>query len=157
MNNYLEYADKLTTHDQFNGNLRAKKTAIENIYYKIDSISEYSIYNIGKISEIGKILKYFYELHSDSFYDDAIIYSIGFNGYIDCLKGIQNNIIERKMKFANFVKKNKKAVFKNSYYASLKNNNPVKIPTNITNTAEYPFIRVVNLNLDFFSISSSEA
>ena len=126
MENYIEYADKLTTHEQFNTNLKAKKLVLENIYSKIKSISEYSLYNIGKISEIGRILKYFYELHSDNYYNDAITYSIGFNGYIDCLKGLQNNIIERKMNFATFIKKNKKSVFKNSYYACLKNNNSVK-------------------------------
>jgi hypothetical protein len=126
MDNYLKYSDDLTTHEQFNSNLKSKKLVLEGIYNKIETISEYSLYNIGKIAEIGKILKYFYELHTNSIYDDAFMYSIGFNGYIDCLKGLQSNIVERKINFAQFIKKNKKGVFKNSYYACLKNEKPIK-------------------------------
>jgi dsDNA-specific endonuclease/ATPase MutS2 len=126
MDNYLLYAENLDTHNQFNTNLKEKKQILEKIHNKIKNISEYSLYNIGKITEIGKILKYFYELHTDIQYDDAIMYSIGFNGYIDCLKGLQNNIVERKINFATFIKNNKKGKFNKSYYASLKNNNPVK-------------------------------
>ena len=126
MDNYLSYAENLTTHHLFNATLKEKKQILEKIYNKIQNISEYSLFNIGKIVEIGKVLKYFYELHTDSLYDDAIMYSIGFNGYIDCLKGLQKNIVERKISFATFIKKNKKGKFNKSYYASLKNDNPVK-------------------------------
>jgi hypothetical protein len=126
MDNYLKYAENLSTYNIFNNNLKEKKQILEKIHNKIQNISEYSLYNIGKITEIGKVLKYFYELHTDSLYDDAIMYSIGFNGYIDCLKGLQKNIVERKINFATFVKNNKKGKFNKSYYASLKNENPVK-------------------------------
>jgi len=126
MDNYLSYAENLSSHEQFNTTLKSKKQLLENIYKKIETVSDYSLYNIGKITEIGRVLKYFYELHTNSLYDDAIMYSIGFNGYIDCLKGLQNNIIERKINFANFIKNNKKGVFKNSYYACLKNDKPIK-------------------------------
>jgi len=126
MDNYLSYAENLSSHEQFNTTLKSKKQLLENIYKKIETVSDYSLYNIGKITEIGRVLKYFYELHTNSLYDDAIMYSLGFNGYIDCLKGLQNNIIERKINFANFIKNNKKGVFKNSYYACLKNDKPIK-------------------------------
>lgn len=130
MDNYLSYAENLTTHHLFNATLKEKKQILEKIHNKIQNISEYSLFNIGKIVEIGKVLKYFYELHTDSLYDDAIMYSIGFNGYIDCLKGLQKNIVERKISFASFIKNkkghNKKGKFNKSYYASLKNDNPVK-------------------------------
>jgi DNA mismatch repair ATPase MutS len=99
---------------------------LEDINDKIKSISDYSLYNISKFKEIGRILKYFYELHTDSTYEEAILYSIGFNGYIDCIEGLQNNIEERKINFALFISENKKGVFEKSYYACLKDNKPVK-------------------------------
>jgi DNA mismatch repair ATPase MutS len=99
---------------------------LENINQKISSITDYSMYNVGKFKEIGRILKYFYELHTSTEYEEAILYSIGFNGYIDCLEGLQNNIVERKINFAIFINENKKSVFEKSYYACLKGNNPVK-------------------------------
>ena len=126
MNNYLKYSNELKSHDKFNNDLIVKMTVLENIQLKIKSITEYSLYNISKFKEIGKILKYFYELHTDKEYEDSIMYSIGFNGYIDCIEGLQNNIIERKINYATFINENKKSLFKESYYACLKDSDPVK-------------------------------
>jgi hypothetical protein len=126
MENYLHFSKELTTHEEFNNNLIKKINTLKSINEKIKSITEYSLYNIGKFKEIGRVLKYFYELHSEQEYEDAIMYSLGFNGYIDCIEGLQFNIAERKMNFATFISNTKKGVFKNSYYACLKDNNPVK-------------------------------
>jgi DNA mismatch repair ATPase MutS len=84
------------------------------------------MFNFSKIKEIGYVFKCFYELHTDKIYDDTLMYSLGFNGYMDCLKGLQQNIIERKMNFALFIDESKKSILENSYYASLKNSNPIK-------------------------------
>ena len=126
MDNYIKYAKQLTSHQYFNNDLINKREILDKINSKIKTISEYKIYNISKLKEIGRILKYFYELHTDTTYEDAIMYSIGFNGYIDCIEGLQKNLLERKINYATFVDSKKKIVFKNSYYACLKNNNPIK-------------------------------
>lgn len=126
MENYYKYSKELTTHDKFNNNLITKISTLKNINTKLKSITEYNLYNVGKIKEIGRVLKYFYELHNEKEYEDAIMYSLGFNGYIDCIEGLQNNILERKMNFATFISNVKKSVFRNSYYACLKDNNPIK-------------------------------
>jgi hypothetical protein len=126
MGNYLKYSSGLTTHEEFNNNLANKMAVLEKINKNIKSISEYSVYNISKFKEIGRIFKYFYELHTDKDYDDAMMYSLGFNGYLDCLNGLQTNITERKMNYASFITDTKKTVFNKSYYACLKNEKPVK-------------------------------
>jgi hypothetical protein len=126
MDNYLLYSKDLTTHEGFNLELTTKMNTLGNIRNKIKSITEYSIYNINKFREIGRVFKYFYELHTDTEYDAAIMYSLGFNGYIDCIKGLQTNIKERKMNYAVFTTDSKKGKFVNSYYACLKDDNPIK-------------------------------
>jgi ABC-type multidrug transport system fused ATPase/permease subunit len=126
MNNYLDFSKDLKSHNSFNNSLKEKISVLENINNKIKSISEYSLYNITKFKEIGRILKYFYELHTDSTYEEAMLYSLGFNGYIDCIEGLQNNIEERKINYATFISENKKSIFEKSYYACLKDNKPVK-------------------------------
>ena len=126
MENYYNYSKDLTTHEEFNRNLITKINILKNINLKLKSITDYSVYNIGKFKEIGRVLKYFYELHSEKEYEDAIMYSLGFNGYIDCIEGLQINIVEGKMNFATFISNTKKSVFRNSYYACLKDNNPIK-------------------------------
>jgi hypothetical protein len=126
MENYLKYSSGLSTHEGFNNNLVNKIAVLEKINKNIKSISEYSVYNISKFKEIGRIFKYFYELHTEKDYDDAMMYSLGFNGYLDCLNGLQTNIAERKMNYASFITDTKKTVFNKSYYACLKNEKPVK-------------------------------
>ena len=126
MENYLVYADELKSHDQFNTIVREKLNTLKNIQEKIKTITDYNMFNFSKIKEIGYVFKCFYELHTDKFYDDAIMYSLGFNGYMDCLKGLQENICQGKMNYALFINDSKKTVFENSYYANLKNTKYVK-------------------------------
>ena len=126
MENYLEYSSKLKTHEEFNSIVREKLNTLKNIQQKIKNITDYNMFNFGKLKEIGYVFKCFYELHTDKIYDDAIMYSLGFNGYIDCLKGLQTNILEKKINFGLFIDNSKKSVIENSYYANLKNSNPIK-------------------------------
>jgi DNA mismatch repair ATPase MutS len=126
MYNYLSYSTNLSSQNDFNLILREKKKFLEDLRKKFSYITEYKLTSVRKIQEIGHVLKYFYELHDDKIYNDALMYSFGFNGYVDCLEGLINNIEERKINFAAFIKDKKKTVFKNSYYAPLKDENPVK-------------------------------
>jgi hypothetical protein len=126
MENYLTYSSKLSSHNEFNKIISEKLLVLKNIQDKIRYISDYNMFNFSKIKEIGYVFKCFYELHTDKIYDDAIMYSLGFNGYMDCIQGLQNNISEKKMNFALFIHESKKTIFENSYYACLKNSNPIK-------------------------------
>jgi ABC-type multidrug transport system fused ATPase/permease subunit len=126
MENYLNYSSELKTYDKFNLIVKENLAILKSISVKIDGITGYNMFNFSKIKEIGYVFKCFYELHTDKIYDDVIMYSFGFNGYMDCLKGLQNNILERKMNFAKFIDDSKKNILKNSYYATLKNSNPIK-------------------------------
>jgi len=126
MENYLQYSDTLVSHTDFNNNLKDKIVVLKQFYDNIESISEYKITNLKKISEIGYIMKQFYELYQSQTLNDTFLYSFGFNGYIDCLEGLQKNIEERKLNFTNFTNSTKTMVIKNNYYACLKDAQPVK-------------------------------
>lgn len=126
MENYLKYSLQFTSHNGFNDEVHQNLQRLKYIESKIKTITDYNMFNFGKIREIGYVFKCFYELHTDKIYDDTIMYSLGFNGYMDCLKGLQNNILEKKINFATFTNKSKNTIFTNSYYANLKNSNPVK-------------------------------
>ena len=126
MDNYLAHSSNLTTQFEFNKCLREKKQIMEDLKKKLSCISEYKLTSFKKLRELGHILKYFYELHDDKMYNEVIMYSLGFNGYIDCIEGLQNNIEEKKINFSSFTKSKKKSQFKNSYYGPLKDENPIK-------------------------------
>ena len=126
MDNYLVYSSEYPTQNDFCKGLREKKLKLEELRNKFSFMTEYKLTSIKKLQEIGHILKYFYELHDDVAVNETILYSLGFNGYIDCFEGLQNNIEERKINFAAFVKSKSKSQFKNSYYGPLKDENPIK-------------------------------
>jgi len=126
MENYLEYSSQLKSHQGFNNIVKEKLETLQLMHKKIELITDYNMFNFSKIKEIGYVFKCFYELHTDKIYDDTIMYSLGFNGYMDCLKGLQQNILERKINFALFIDESKKTVLENSYYATLKNHEPIK-------------------------------
>ena len=125
MENYLTYSSCLNTHYNFNNILVKKIKILTELKNKVSAISEYKL-SFKKIFEIGHILKYFYEIYENKEYNDALMYSFGFNGYVDCFEGLVNNIKERKINFAEFTNKKKKNAFKNNYYAVLKGSNPIK-------------------------------
>ena len=126
MENYLEYSSQLKSHQSFNSIVKEKLETLQVMHKKIELITDYNMFNFSKIKEIGYVFKCFYELHTDKIYDDTIMYSLGFNGYVDCLKGLQQNILERKINYALFIEESKKTILENSYYATLKNDEPIK-------------------------------
>jgi hypothetical protein len=126
MDNYLVYSSHLTTQKEFNDIVHDKKQTLIEFKNKLAIVSEYKFTNFTKVFEIGHILKTFYELYDNKVYNDAFMYSFGFNGYIDLLEGLIVNIEEKKVNFCEFISENKKTIFKNNYYACLKDANPVK-------------------------------
>jgi len=126
MSDYITYSTNYESHKDFNHAVQSNIDVLSEFKQKIHSIGEYRMSNYKKIFEIGHILKYFYEFYDNKIYNDAFMYSFGFHGYIDIIKGLQQNIDERKISFAEFTNDNKKTVFKNNYYACLKDGTPVK-------------------------------
>ena len=126
MDNYLAYSSNLTTQKEFNNVVHDKKQTLLEFKHKLSIVSEYKFTNFTKVFEIGHILKTFYELYDNKVYNDAFMYSFGFNGYIDLLDGLIVNVEDKKVNFCEFISANKKTVFKNNYYACLKDANPVK-------------------------------
>jgi len=125
MENYLTYSSCLHTHYNFNDILSSKIKILTELKDKVSNISEFK-YSFKKIFEIGHILKYFYEIYNNKTYNDALLYSFGFNGYIDCIEGLIDNIREKKINFAEFINKKKKNIIVNNYYAVLKDKKPIK-------------------------------
>jgi hypothetical protein len=90
---------------------------------------------------IGKMMKLFYQLHKNPEYENSIQYAIGFEGYILHLEGIRNNISRGFVSMCKFqspprrhrrrhtrptAAPHRSTTFRQQYYPSLKDENPVK-------------------------------
>ena len=136
--NFLKYSSELSSYSTFNQTLIENTIILKQYRQKLESIQPYKL-SVKKVTQLGHILKCFYELHDNKEYNDAFMYSFGFNGYINNLDGLSDNISKMYINFCKLKnsKKNKKQAtnFSNSYYpAHIKTNsikNNIKINKNI--------------------------
>ena len=134
MSNLYLYTQSLKSYNEFNISLNKHKEVLCKLREKISKISPYK-FSLIKVTEFGKVLKCFYEIYDNEEYNQSIMYSFGFHGYLDILQGLASNIKNKYLSTCLFYKKNSKVdkntkvdknVFKNMYYPVLMNNNPVK-------------------------------
>ena len=129
MDHYLSYSRILRTHKEFISRLEEKRECLQNLKNKLSFISEYQ-FSFSKLLEIGMILKYFYEIYENPDLENALLYSFGFHGYLDCLEGIKTNLENKQIHFIEFTQK--KTILKKNYYAALKDKKPVKNTITLT-------------------------
>ncbi len=87
---------------------------LKKIREELSSIRPFSL-SVSKLNELGYLFRCYYELYSNEDYGNAIRYAVGFEGYIDTLKGLHRNICERNINLAKFsTKKETKLV--DQYY-----------------------------------------
>ena len=125
IDNYSFYSKHLESHQMFLTVLLEKRSILAELREKLSFISEYKL-TPKKMFELGHVLKYFYELFSDKDYEDAFLYSFGFNGYIRIIESLKENAKKDQIHFAEFIKKKQNSIIHNNYYAVLKNLDPVK-------------------------------
>ena len=101
MQTFLSNTEKMKTFAGFNENMRRHISVLEKYKAQLDKISGDKM-SFVNIKEIGSLLKYFYELYQDAECNESFMYSFGFNGYLDNLCGLAQNIKENKMAFATF-------------------------------------------------------
>ena len=130
MEDYADCTKCFATHQEFLSDFGNELDTLKDIQKELLKITDFK-YNLNKISQIGHILKTFYDLHTNKSFEHCIMYSFGFHGYVDCLKGLQENIREKKIHFSQFTKKKNKNVFKNIYYPNLKDVSHVKNDVNL--------------------------
>jgi hypothetical protein len=125
MHKFLLNSSNLSSYEKFNTVLKEKMGILIGLKKELEKISPYK-FSYNKIGEFGHVLKCFYELYSEPNYNDAILYSFGFNGYIDNLEGLSDNIKSGRIRLAKFTSKKKSNTFKKAYYPALINTKPIK-------------------------------
>jgi hypothetical protein len=112
MDYHLNKSNHLTTFSKFNEVVMQKKDILHKIRKEIEKVSSFT-FSFSKITEIGHIMHIFYQLFDNTEYNDAFVYSFGFNGYYNLLYGLSVNISDLKLNKTTFKKKDKNKKDKN--------------------------------------------
>ena len=128
IDNYLLYSSNYESYASFNYDLQNHKKNLISINSRLNSITPYSV-SISKIMNLGNVMSNLYSIYKDEYVNRSLLYSFGLYGYLENIHMIQYNIDKGYINKCKYSKN--KTVFKKSYYAPLKDQNPVTNTYNI--------------------------
>ena len=101
MNSFIEWNKNLSKYMDFCKDLMEKRNILLLLKEDLKSVQPFEC-SIYKTTEIGYMLKCFYVLHTNIDYEDAILYSMGFNGYLQQMNAISIGIEKGILGLARF-------------------------------------------------------
>ena len=128
MNECLSLTEALSSYNEFNIAVKNHKYILEEMNVELYKVTPYK-FGFSKIVNVGQALKQFYAIHCNTTYHETLIYSFGFNGYIDNIIQLRVLIDNKVVNKCTFSKKDTE--FKNAYFAPLKEIEPVKNTYNL--------------------------
>jgi hypothetical protein len=124
MENFIAVTKLVPSYDKIRVDIRMHCDNLKHLYEELQHITPFKN-SVSKFSESGYMLKCYYRLYSNKYYEDSLRYSIGFEGYINNMLGVHNNFFTGKVAFADFdVSGN--CSFEEQYYPALVNEQHVK-------------------------------
>ena len=116
MDKFLSCSSKLNHYEDFNKTLIENKENLAKFKTTLDMINSQQI-SLKNLGQIGMLMKHFYTLYDSNECNTMFLYSFGFHGFIENMRGLIYNIQDKRIGYSTFNKK-KKTVFKKAYYAS---------------------------------------
>jgi hypothetical protein len=101
MENFVAINQTRPSYSSFCRDISHHCSHLKTYYASILSIRPFAI-SVAKFSEMGYMMKCFYELHTNEDYEKAILYSFGFEGYINNMVGLYDNLSLNKISLASF-------------------------------------------------------
>jgi len=102
MDSFLKHSSLLPSYEKFNETMRSRQQVLEKIRTTITSIQPCEV-SYTKLMDMGKVLKWFYVMHTDKEFHDAMLFSFGFIGYKDNMQGVQENVRAFKMNYGTLL------------------------------------------------------
>ena len=122
MDKYTSITKKYNTYSNFNETVEKNKQILKQKLNELNKISKL-YYNPKNMTQIGYVMKIYYQIYNDKHLDDVIMYSFGFNGYYDQLIGLSEKYKNKQINLCKFSNKN---IMKKMYYPALMDKNPIK-------------------------------
>jgi len=119
----------LESFEGFNQHLKSNLERIERVREDIKTIPQGG-FSLRAIPHIGKTMQQFYRLYDDKDLEATLLFSFGFNGYLETLEGFTSNIDHGIVNPARFINRKKPRMkMTASFYPAIKGN---PIPNNIS-------------------------
>jgi hypothetical protein len=96
-----------SSFEKFQSKLTENQLVLTTLLKDLERVSSTTMH-IQKVGEIGHVLKVFYALNYDPLYHQAIMYSFGFNGFIENIHGLMKNWKQGQVNPAKFLLPGKK-------------------------------------------------
>ena len=123
MHVFKEHCKNLSTYNPFIAEMDKYSIVLQHMYDEFSIITPNKV-SFKKFTQIGHIMKCFYQLYKNKSYHESLEYAFGFSGYISNLNGLCKNI---KLKNISACKLSKNITkFTGAFFPTLVNNNPVK-------------------------------
>lgn len=101
METFMELNKDARAYNPFFEEVGNNLFVLRSIRSEFENIQPFEI-SIYKFTEMGYLLKCYYEIHDNNFYEEALLYACGFSGYIDNLNGVYENMESGHIHFAEF-------------------------------------------------------
>lgn len=101
MKSFLTVNEHVKTYKPFCSNIRYHLETLEEVQELLEPVCPFEC-NLYKITEVGYMLRCYYELYDNSAYEACICFSMGFNGYIELMNGLRQNLENRHVQCAEF-------------------------------------------------------
>ena len=101
MESFVKLHKEKETYQDFCNDVSKHSKILKRFYSELKPVNPFD-HSMSKMNEAGYMLKCYYELHSNQEYEESIRFSMGFEGYIDNLLGVYDNLAAQSITFAKF-------------------------------------------------------
>jgi len=132
MINYSNIISKYKSYNTFNNELSMNYRKMNILIERIQDIPS-THKSLRGVCYVGYVQKMIYEFYNDKDLENVMEYSFGFNGYIDNINGVKENLRIKNISYGTF-NTSRKTNFKDAYYPPLiENDSSVQIVKNTYN------------------------
>jgi len=124
MENMLVVFKLVPSYEKISIDARLHCEELKQLYSELQYVRNFE-HSANKFSEVGYMLKCYYRLHSNKDYENSLRYAVGFEGYVNNLTGVHDNILAGNLSFSEFDLSGNCA-FEQQFYPPLIDETPVK-------------------------------
>lgn len=125
MMTFLKQSQNLATFDGFNTELRSQIHNLLLMENELHTVHK-TKFSKERIYQTGRVMKEFYKIRNNPFFEDTIHYALSFLGYIDNLVEIRSSVDDGLVNFCGYTQNKNNAKIKNSFYLMLDKDKAVK-------------------------------